>query len=113
MPGLGTRAVDRLADDYPVLVAPGQPGLRVNQTPDEACRYSPKKADVINLETGVFETVDMRELLERHGDEIPLVRQMISIADHDHLRRPVGLVDFSDPGARRDLRGAHLGQPRS
>lgn len=95
VPGLGTRAVDRLADDYPVLVAPGQPGLRVNQTPEEALRYSPKKADVINLETGVFETVDMRELLERHGDDFPLVRQMISIADHDHLRRPVGLVDFS------------------
>jgi pyruvate, water dikinase len=94
VPGLGTRAVDRLADDYPVLVAPGQPGLRVNQTPDEATRYSPKKADVINLETGVFETVDFRELLARHGDDMPLVRQMISIADHDHLRRPVGLVDF-------------------
>ena len=98
VPGLGTRAVDRLADDYPVLVAPGQPGLPVNQTPEEALRYSPKKADVINLETGVFETVDMRELLERHGEEFPLVRQMISIADHDHLRRPVGLVDFSEPG---------------
>ncbi len=26
VPGLGTRAVDRLADDYPVLIAPGQPG---------------------------------------------------------------------------------------
>ena len=35
VPGLGTRAVDRLGDDYPVLVAPGQPGLRVNVTPDE------------------------------------------------------------------------------
>ena len=35
VPGLGTRAVDRLADDYPVLIAPGQPGLRVNVTPEE------------------------------------------------------------------------------
>jgi len=95
VPGLGTRAVDRLSDDYPVLVAPGKPGLRVNQTPEEARRYSPKQADVVNLETGVFETVDVRELLERFGGEMPLVRQMISIADHDHLRRPVGLVDFS------------------
>ena len=95
VPGLGTRAVDRLADDYPVLIAPGQPGLRINQTPDEMRRYSPKKADVINVETGVFETVDVRELLERYGEEMPLVRQMISIADHDHLRRPAGLVDFS------------------
>ena len=50
---------------------PASPGLRVNQTPEEALRYSPKKADVINLETGVFETVDVHELLERHGDEMP------------------------------------------
>ena len=32
VPGLGTRAVDRVADDYPVLIAPGQPNLRVNVT---------------------------------------------------------------------------------
>ena len=94
VPGLGTRAVDRLADDYPVLIAPGQPGLRVNQTPDEARRYAPKKADVIDLETGRFETIDVHELLSKHGDEVPLLRQMISVADHDHLRRPVGLVDL-------------------
>ena len=25
VPGLGTRAVDRLSDDYPILIAPGQP----------------------------------------------------------------------------------------
>ena len=94
VPGLGTRAVDRLADDYPVLIAPGQPGLRVNQSAEEASRYSPKKADVINVETGDFETVEVRALLERYGHEMPFVRQMISIADHDHLRRPVGLVEF-------------------
>jgi pyruvate,water dikinase len=99
VPGLGTRAVDRLADDYPVLVAPGQPGLRVNQTPDEALRYSPKKADVVNLETGVFETVGVHRLLERYGDELPAVRQMVSLADHDHLRRPAGLVDFTSQEA--------------
>jgi predicted nucleotidyltransferase len=98
VPGLGTRAVDRLADDYPVLVAPGQPGLRVNQTPDEARRYSPKKADVVNVETGTFETVDLDALLRDHGDELPLLRQMVSIADHDHLRRPVGLVDYGQDG---------------
>jgi len=55
VPGLGTRAVDRLSDDYPILIAPGQPGLRVNVTPDEVIRYSPSKIDVINLETRQFE----------------------------------------------------------
>jgi hypothetical protein len=98
VPGLGTRAVDRLADDYPVLVAPGQPGLRVNQTPDETRRYAPRKADVINVETGGFETVDVHQLLERYGDQMPFARQIVSIADHDHLRRPAGLVDFADAG---------------
>ena len=59
VPGLGTRAVDRVADDYPVLIAPGQPSLRVNVTADEVLRYSPKRIDLINLETNAFETVDV------------------------------------------------------
>ena len=42
VPGLGTRAVDRVADDYPVLVAPGQPNLRANVTVEEVLRYSPQ-----------------------------------------------------------------------
>ena len=41
VPGLGTRAVDRLSSDYPILIAPGQPNLRVNVTLDEIVRYSP------------------------------------------------------------------------
>ncbi|HSM13714.1 MAG TPA: PEP/pyruvate-binding domain-containing protein [Thermoanaerobaculia bacterium] len=95
VPGLGTRAVDRLADDYPVLVAPGQPGLRVNQTVDEAERYSPKKADVVDLETGSFESIEIRDLLAAHGPELPLSRQLLSVVDGDRLRRPDGLVDFA------------------
>jgi len=94
VPGLGTRAVDRLADDYPVLVAPGQAGLRVNQTADEAIRYSPRKLDVIDLETGSFETVELDAFLREHGEELPLVRQLVSVVEHDHLRRPGPLVDF-------------------
>ena len=51
VPGLGTRAVDRLVDDYSILLAPGKPNLSVNVTPDEKVRYSPHYIDVINLET--------------------------------------------------------------
>ena len=58
VPGLGTRAVDRVADDYPVLIAPGQPSLRANVTVEEVLRYSPRRVDVINLETNSFETVE-------------------------------------------------------
>ena len=93
--GLGTRAVDRLADDYPVLIAPGKPGLRVNQTLDEVVHYSPKKMDVINLESGSFETVDVPRFLATYGDRLPLLRQIISLAGNTRIRRPVGLVDLA------------------
>ena len=39
--GLGTRAVDRVKDDYPILVSLGQPELTINQT-DDIRHYSPK-----------------------------------------------------------------------
>jgi hypothetical protein len=95
VPGLGTRAVDRLSDDYPVLIAPGQPGMRVNATPDEIVRYSPKNVDVINLETRSFETVDLRALLRECGRHLPMANQMVSILELDHLREPGSLgVDF-------------------
>ena len=91
VPGLGTRAVDRLSDDYPVLLAPGQPGLRVNVTADEVVRYSPKRMDVINLETNTIESVDVEELFRAVGDAYPMARRLVSLVDHDRVRKPVGM----------------------
>jgi hypothetical protein len=95
--GLGTRAVDRLSDDYPVLIAPGQPGLRVNVSIDEVIRYSPKKIDVINLETHSFESIEIKSLLENYGNKYPLISKLISILKHNHLQRPRALgINFKD-----------------
>ncbi len=93
VPGLGTRAVDRLSDDYPVLVAPGQPGLRVNASLDEVVRYSPKMVDLIDLESNEFRTVPAAELIEELGERYPTVRRIVSVMDGDRLRRPRGLTD--------------------
>ncbi len=89
VPGLGTRAVDRVSDDYPVLVAPGKPGLRANVTPAEIERYAPRKIDLINLESGQFETVAIPELLREHGFDFPAVRQIVSVPDESGVHRPV------------------------
>ena len=89
VPGLGTRAVDRVSDDYPVLVAPGKPGLRANVTPAEIERYAPRKIDLINLESGQFETVAIPDLLREHGLEFPAVRQIVSVPDESGVHRPV------------------------
>jgi pyruvate, water dikinase len=91
VPGLGTRAVDRLTDDYPVIFAPGQPGLRANVTADEIVRYSPRKIDVIDLEWNSFATIDVQELLREHGDEYPLGKHVVSLVEGDHIRQPIGL----------------------
>ena len=99
VPGLGTRAVDRLSDDYPVLVAPGQPRLRANTTPDEVAHYSPKKVDLINLETRTFETVEVHDLLARHGRDLPLATRLVSLLQGDLVRPPEADLDFS----RKDL----------
>ncbi len=94
VPGLGTRAVDRTSDDYPVLVAPGQPNLRVNVSTEEVVRYAPRRIDVINLEDGHFETITVAELLHRHADDLPALEQMVSVYEGGRLRRPMkGQVD--------------------
>ncbi len=97
VPGLGTRAVDRFTDDYPVLVAPGQPGLRVNTTPDEVVRYSPQLIEVIDLEANQLVALPVRELLEKHGNEYPIIGNIVSRIDDGILRKPRGLgPDFEE-----------------
>jgi predicted nucleotidyltransferase len=106
VPGLGTRAVDRVGDDYPILSVPGQPGLKVNTTIDEVIRYSPRSVDVINLETNTFETHDIDELLREHGAKYPAFEQVFSLLKDDVLHKPVPLlVDTEKDELIADLRG--------
>lgn len=95
VPGLGTRAVDRLSDDYPILIAPGQPDLRVNISSDEIIRYSPNKIDVINLVTNCFETVDVKEFFRKNGDNYPEVTRIVSVIQDDSIQqRSLMNLDF-------------------
>ncbi|MBI5731274.1 MAG: nucleotidyltransferase domain-containing protein [Ignavibacteriales bacterium] len=95
VPGLGTRAVDRLSDDYPVLVSPGQPNLKINISPEELRRYSPKKIDVINLETNDFESILINNLLDECSAEYPLFTEIFSVLDGTMIRQP-GPLDVFD-----------------
>jgi hypothetical protein len=66
VPGLGTRAVDRTGDDYPVLLVPAKPDLRANVAVDEVVRYAPRSMDVVNLATNSFETVAIDTCKSNH-----------------------------------------------
>jgi pyruvate,water dikinase len=95
VPGLGTRAVDRLADDYPILIAPGQPGLRVNVTPEEIYRYSPRKIDLIDLEANRFDTIDRHAFMREVGHELPGLTRQLARFDGEAIRRVAPLeLDF-------------------
>jgi pyruvate,water dikinase len=96
--GLGTRAVDRLSDDYPVLIAPGQPGLRANITCEDIVHYSPNKIDIINLEKGSFETVGISDFLSRHKEDIPDAHQLVSVCRDHHISLPSSALSIdADP----------------
>jgi hypothetical protein len=96
VPGLGTRAVDRVSDDYPILISPGLPNLRVNVTVEETIRYSPKRIDVINLKECTFETIEISALLKKYGNEYPNIMKMISLCEDDQIRPPSAVnVDFN------------------
>ena len=112
VPGLGTRAVDRIGDDYPILAVPGQPGLRVNTTIDEIVRYSPRRVDVINLATSAFETIDLSELLRSCGTDYPAFDKVFSVLKEGVLHRPVPiLVDTGTDELVADFGGLIEGTP--
>ena len=86
VPGLGTRAVDRLSDDYPVLIALGEPNLKVSVTADETIRYSPKSIDVINLENRSFETIKIEDILKEYGKDYPGISKLVSLISDKHIQ---------------------------
>ncbi|MBI9101516.1 MAG: nucleotidyltransferase domain-containing protein [Spirochaetales bacterium] len=85
VPGLGTRAVDRLSDDYPRLLSPGKPDLNVNVSSAEVRKYSPREVDLINLETNSFESLPLTEILAQYGDDYPEVEKIVSAFHDDNL----------------------------
>jgi len=93
--GLGTRAVDRIGDDFPVLVCPAKPDLRVNVTPEQVLHYAQKYMDVLNLETGRFESPPIEDVLKEVGEEFPILERIFSIHKDGTFRKP--LFGMADP----------------
>ena len=94
VPGLGTRAVDRVGNDYPILVSPNRPKLRVNALVSERVQYSPKYMDVINLESGAIETVDAIEIFKKYSEDFPKLEQIVSIYKDGNLVEPTIMTNF-------------------
>jgi hypothetical protein len=73
--GLGTRAVDRVANDYPRMVALSHPQLRPEIDAPQIRKYSQRFVDLIDLRANAFVTLPVGEVLE---SDYPGIRLLAS-----------------------------------
>ncbi len=82
--GLGTRAVDRIEDDYTRIVALNAPLLRPEATSGDVRKYAQHKVDVLDLKSNALVTKDFEDVIEKAAD-FPL--KIFASMDEDLLRR--------------------------
>lgn len=74
--GLGTRAVERVGNDYPRLVALSHPMLRPEASPKAIRHYSQQYVDLIDLQDNMFKTLPVSQVLDPH---YPVLRYLVQV----------------------------------
>ncbi len=93
--GLGTRAVDRVGQDYPRMIPLSHPLLRPEVSAGQIMKYSQKMVDVINLKTRSLETIPTMTLLGEIDD--PDLFYAVSMNVEGHLSAPMFRGSPVDP----------------
>lgn len=78
--GLGTRAVNRVEEDYPRVVALDKPLLRPESSSEELKRYSQHKIDLLDVSLNELVSLDIGRLSGLGPD----IRAWPLVAEHDH-----------------------------
>ena len=91
--GLGTRAVDRVGNDYPRLVALSHPLLRPSNDPIAVRRYSQQYVDLLDLRLNTFTTLPVHDVL--NADYPPL--RFIAQTDEDGYFETIRSALVPDP----------------
>jgi hypothetical protein len=76
--GIGTRAVDRLGNDYPRLVALSHPLLHPEATPHLISQYSQHEIDLIDLEANQLKSVPTHDVLTSRFPGLRYIAQLYS-----------------------------------
>jgi len=88
--GLGTRAVERVSNDYPRMVAVSHPELRPEVTPAEIKKYSQRFIDLIDLEENRLKTLPVAQVID---NDYPSIELLASTDEGDYIQtlhfRPV------------------------
>jgi len=92
--GLGTRAVDRVSNDYPRMIALSHPTLRPEMGARAVAKYSQHLVDVLNLRENRIECLPVPEVLS--GD-YPGLDLLASINKGDYVQPAFSLLADPDP----------------
>lgn len=93
--GIGTRAVDRVDNDYPRMIPLSHPQLRPESTAAAQRQYAQWYVDLVDLEKNEFLTLPVNDVLEL---DYPELRYIASQDKGDYLQRilSVGGLDKND-----------------
>ena len=92
--GLGTRAVDRIAGDYPRMINLSHPQLRPDVTPEAIRYYSQHYVDTLDLEQNTMTTIPAESVL---AADYPPLRWLVSVDDGETIHPPLTLGRSLDP----------------
>jgi hypothetical protein len=81
--GLGTRAVDRVARDYPRMIGLSHPQLRPVKGTAEIIKYAQRLIDAIDLQANTLESVPVSDVL---SDDFPGLQHVASIDEGDFVK---------------------------
>ena len=79
---MGTRAVDRVGNDYPRLIALSHPMLRPNNEAKSIRRYSQQYVDLIDLEENDFKTLPIHDVL---SSQYPPLRYLAQVDEDGYF----------------------------
>lgn len=89
--GYGTRAVDRVSNDYPRLIALSHPQLRPETSSQAIRQYSQWYIDVIDIKDNSFKTVHIHDVLD---EKYPFIRYIASVHRDDYLQEILSTVSL-------------------
>ena len=91
--GLGTRAVERVGNDYPHVVALSHPTLQPDDSPEAICHYSQHFIDLIDLVGNALKTLPIAEVLT---PDYPPLRCLVQVERDGYLAAPRMRLTQSD-----------------
>jgi pyruvate, water dikinase len=87
--GLGTRAVNRVGNDYPRIIAISHPSLR-QETGTRIATYSQHRVDVINLVQNTFCSKALEEVIT--DNDYPDLNLFASFLKEGYIQDPLGTI---------------------